>query len=37
MTYVRNMDRKMKVQTEESFQKTILDEIKNLKKVLEQK
>ena len=31
MTYVRNIDRKMKVQTEESFQKTILDEIKNLK------
>ena len=37
MTYVRNVDRKMKVQTEESFQKTIMDEIKNLKKVLEQK
>ena len=37
MTYVRNIDRKMKVQTEESFQKTIMDEIKNLKKVLEQK
>ena len=32
MTYVRNIDRKMKVQTEESFQKTIMDEIKNLKK-----
>ena len=28
---------KMKVQTEESFQRTIMDEIKNLKKVLEQK
>ena len=27
MTYVRNIDRKMKVQTEESFQKTIMDEI----------
>ena len=37
MTYVRNIDRKMKVQTEESFQKTIMDEIKNLKKALEQK
>ena len=37
MTYVRNIDRKMKVQTEESFQKTIMDEIKNFKKVLEQK
>ena len=37
MTYVRNIDRKMKVQTKESFQKTIMDEIKNLKKVLEQK
>ena len=37
MTYVRNVDRKMKVQTEESFQKTIMDEIKNFEKVLEQK
>ena len=37
MTYVRNIDRKMKVQKDESFQKTIMDEIKNLKKVLEQK
>ena len=37
MTYVRNIDRKMKVQTEESFQKTIMDEIKNLKKALQQK
>ena len=36
-TYVRNIDRKMKVRTEESFQKTIMDEIKNLKKVLKQK
>ena len=32
MTYVRNIDRKMNVQTEESFQKTIMDEIKNFKK-----
>ena len=32
MTYVRNIDRKMKVQTEENFQKTIMDEITNLKK-----
>ena len=31
MTYVRNVDRKMNTQTEESFQKTIIDEIKNLK------
>ena len=37
MTYVRNIDRNMKVQTEESFQKAIMDEIKNKKKVLEQK
>ena len=37
MTYVRNVDRKMKVQTEENFQKTIMDEVKNFKKVLEQK
>ena len=37
MTHVRNIDRKMKVQTEENFQKTIMDEITNLKKVLEQK
>ena len=31
MTYVRNIDRKMKLQTEENFQKTIMDEITNLK------
>ena len=37
MTNVRNIDRKMKVQTEENFQKTIMDEITNLKKVLERK
>ena len=37
MTYVRNIDRKMTVQMEESFQKTIMDEIVNLKKALEQK
>ena len=37
MTYVRNIDRKMKVQTEENFQKTIMDEITNLKKALEQR
>ena len=35
MTHVRNIDRKMKVQTEESFQKTIMDKIVNLKKALE--
>ena len=27
MTYIRNIDRKMKVQTEENFQKNIMDEI----------
>ena len=32
MTHVRNIDWKMKVQTEENFQKTIMDEIMNLKK-----
>ena len=37
MADVKNVDRKMKVQTEESFQKTILNEIKNLKTVMEQK
>ena len=37
MTYVRNIDRKMKVQPEENFQKTIMDEIVNLNKALEQK
>ena len=29
MAYVRNIDRKMKVQTEENVKKTIVDEIKN--------
>ena len=37
MTHVRNIDRKMKVQTEENFHKTIMDEIVNLKKALERK
>ena len=37
MSYVRNIDRKMKVETEQNFQKTIMDEITNLKKALEQK
>ena len=37
MTNVRNIDRKMKVETEQNFQKTIMDEITNLKKALEQK
>ena len=37
MTYVRNIDRKMKVETEENFQKTIMNEINNLKKSLEGK
>ena len=35
MTHIRNIDRKMKVQTEENFQKTIMDEIINLKKATE--
>ena len=33
MTHVRNIDRKMKVQTEENFQKTIMDEINGLIKL----
>ena len=33
MTHVRNIDRKMKFQTEESFQRTIMNEINNLKKL----
>ena len=37
MTHVRNIDRKMKVQTEKNFQKTIIDEITNFKKAMEQK
>ena len=37
MAHVRNIDRNMKVQTEENFQKTIMDEIVNSKKALEQK
>ena len=37
MAHVRNMDRKMKVEAEQNFQKTIMDEIMNLKKALEQK
>ena len=37
MTHVRNIDRKMKVQTEENFQKTIVGEINCLKKALERK
>ena len=37
ITHVRNIDRKMKVQTEENFQKTIMDEINGLKKALERK
>ena len=35
MTHVRHIDRKMEVQTEENFQKTIMDEINGLKKALE--
>ena len=37
MAHVRNIDRKMKVQTEENFQKAIMDEIVNLKKALKRK
>ena len=37
MTHVRNIDRKKKVETEESFQKTIMNENNNLKKALEPK
>ena len=37
MAHIRNIDMKIKVQTEENFQKTIMDEIVNLKKALEQK
>ena len=37
MTHVRNIDRKMKVQTEENFQKTIMYEIINLKKAMERR
>ena len=37
MTHVRNVDRKMKVQTEKNFQKTIMDEIINLKKTMERR
>ena len=37
MTHIRNLDRKMEVQTEENFQKTIMDELVNLRKALEQK
>ena len=37
MRHVRNIDQKMKVETEESFQNTIMNEINNLEKALEQK
>ena len=37
MTNVRNIDQKMKLETEQNFQKTIMEEIVNLKKALEQK
>ena len=37
MTHVRNIDRKMKDQIEENFQKTIMDEINGLRKALERK
>ena len=32
MTHVKNIDRKMKVEAEQNFQKTIMDEITKLKK-----
>ena len=35
MTHVRNVDRKMKIQTEGNFQRTIMDELVNLKKAME--
>ena len=37
MAHVRKIDQKMKVETGQNFQKTIMDEIVNLKKALEQK
>ena len=37
MAHVRKVDRKIKVQTDENFQKTIMDELVNLKKALERK
>ena len=37
MTHVMNIDRKMKVQTEENLQKTIMNEINGLRKALERK
>ena len=37
MACVRNVDKKMKLQTEENFQKTIMDEMTNLRKALVQK
>ena len=37
MADVRNVDRKMKFQAEENFRKAILDDIKNVKNVMEQK
>ena len=33
MTHVGNIDQKMKVETEQNFQKTIMDEITNLKRL----
>ena len=37
MTHVRNIDRKMKVEAEQNFQKAIMNEITILKKAMEQK
>ena len=37
MAHVRNIDQKMKVEAEHNFKKTIMDEITNLKKALEER
>ena len=37
MTHVRNIDQEMKVETEESFQRTVMDEINGSKKALERR
>ena len=37
MAHIRNIDRKMKVEAEQNFQKIIMDEIVNLKEALEER
>ena len=37
MAHIRDIDRKMKVEAEQNFQRTIMDEITNLKKALEER